>query len=502
MDKAMTLDGKVFNAIEAHKGQRYICICCGSDVVLAQGKVRKYHFKHNKEGSARDYCKYYVSQFGSNHFSGETSNDEEVKTRSGLRLELIKNNQNWELFLRFPVIKSEIHALVDRHSMYLNIRYIEEDYEFNSIQLLGYNGAYRIPIKIRESYTIEVDKPQIEKKMNIHISGRYQPFKRKPLLFKHIQGSLLHIPYTNVMLSGRFVILSPTKLSIHPQVSIYSEAEIGSYTLYECHMPGEYTEDLLYWFARVLGIQILPSKCYIDLIYPATFRMFQGLVEVTAKNVILHLTHNDPRPKMNYIRVIEPSGNMKLLRQKEPTIHLNLEQEGVYSIYPLNNSGEILEICRVSAITRRTDNVLSLIINNESLLFRKPYISEKNVYLTSNFSADIYTFNGDYYKINRPEQHYFEHVKRIHIPYIWSFRFTPEDTGSIDRLQLCLYRLIKNRDKYRETYIGIDRFVNITRIISKGTFTYKKQLIHMLNMKRGFLPSNAMNIIRGMERLN
>ena len=143
MDKAMTLDGRLIHARRAFKGSPYRCPSCGSDVILALGKVNKDHFRHRSAKTRQEVlrCENYVSQLGIEIEDSGDIYENEMQIRSQMRLKLAANDGVWKLYLRFPMIKTEFHSIIDREQLYFKVSCEEEQHEFSSIHLLSFTAA-------------------------------------------------------------------------------------------------------------------------------------------------------------------------------------------------------------------------------------------------------------------------------------------------------------------------------------------------------------------------
>jgi hypothetical protein len=502
MDKAMTTNGRILHANHANKGVPYLCACCGSDVILAAGEKNRKHFRHKDAINQHEvlFCENYVKQLGNDIDEALNLYEEELQLRSQVRLELACISEVWKLHLRLPIIKPEFHAIIDRERLYFLIRCEEERHEVSSVHLHGLTGAsYKIPIRIRDSYSITVNNPALEKMLKIQISGTHRPFQGNPLLFKFIQGCLLHIPHSRVILSGRFMILSPYKLTFPSELTRLHEQELEGYILYDCQMPNEISSNLLDWFARVLRINVLQAVSHLDLLAPVTFRLSQGMTEVSTDSVTLQITHSGVKPVINWIAIVEPDGQRQVISQRECTMTVRLTHQGPYSIYFLNQRGERFEVQHVPEIVHKSENPLWVTINDKQALFDSMVSASRQFLLSANCSLTVYLADGTSDTLNRPSGRYFDQITRLYIPFVWSVNFQTEMSSASDTILPLLLQQLEQRARYLEVYLGMRRFQQLSQYISHSAFTDKNRLLLLLNMRRGFVPFNSLSLIHQME---
>mgnify|MGYP001389441069 CR=1 FL=1 len=499
MDLAKTIDGQEVYATEAKKGIPYFCLHCDSHVILARGEINRPHFRHPSAKTHKEVleCENYVSNYIKNiKIENVNIHENEIKTRSSLRLELCNDNGKWNLYMRFPIIKSEFHSLIDKKHLYFQIHCEEENHQFSSANLLGFLGAYKIPIRIREFYTITVSDPNIERNLNLTISGVYRPFDNKVLLFKFIHGSLLHVPYQNVILSGRFFVLTKINLLIPKELLEIDRQKLDDYMLYELQLPDKISSSLIDWFSRTLNINLLPATSHLDLIYPNEFRLANGLLEIKDNAVKLLISHNGTAPNENYLKVVGPDGKSNIIRTSERLIDITLDKYGFYYIYLINQYGEMYEIHRVSNLRHEVCKPLVAEINGQQLMFSETIITNQKMRLTANCRLTVFPTRGTPYKLDNPSNFEIADIERLHVPFVWSIKSQLRETNATETMMTEILKLIEKRSKYREVYIGAKRFRLLRDLIVKSSYPNKVRLLVHLNMKPGFVPSSIIKILQ------
>jgi|GEM_PF-4330472 len=501
MEKAMTNSGRIIHATFATKGVPYLCACCGGDVIFAAGEINRWYFRHRDAKARREVllCEKYVSQLGNDIEDTQNLYESELDLRSHVRLEIVHIDQEWKLHLRFPSISPEFHEIIDQEQLYFKIYCKEELHEVSSIHLQGLTGTnYKLPVRIRDRYTLTTDNPILVKKLKIQINGTFQPFKGIPLLFKFIQGCLLHVPYSSAILGGRFMILSPYNLLFPTELTNLHSEKLEEYILYDCYMPDKVSSNLMEWFSRTLRIKLFPSTSHIDLLTPTTFRLSLGLVEVSTDSVSLLLTHLGAKPTINWISIIDPNGQRKIICQKGDILKLQLLQQGTYSIDLLNLRGERFEVRRVPTVLHKLTNPLSVTINGKQVLFNDVTASGR-VLVSANCSLTFYSADGASGKIIKPSDRHLDNLERLHIPFIWSVVFLVKRIFTMDTTLSLLLQQLEQRGKYREVYLGPKEFQQLNQYIHHSTFKNKNRLLMLLNMRRGFVPLNILSLLRQME---
>jgi hypothetical protein len=496
MDMAMTIDGRSVFASSARKGVRYFCLNCGNEAIFARGEINRPHFRHKDAKNKREVlqCEYYVSNYS--NYENAKIYDNEFLTRCRVRLELCEDDGKWGLYLRFPVIKPEFHALVDRHHLHFQIRCEEEDRQFSSSNLLGFQSAYKIPVRIRNAYTISVSEPKIEERLQLKISGIYRPFENSVLLFKFVQGSLLHVPYRNVILSGRFFVLTKKALKIPEELRLIGRQKIEDWVLHELLMPDKLSDSLKDWFSRELRINLLTAAAHLDLVQPNVFRFNNGLVEVTGKSVELLITHNGISPQVTMIHVIDPYGRQNRISTKERLFRIDLALPGLYSIYFANQHGEMLELNCVSHLQQEACQPLFVEANGEQILFSERELTSREITLTANCPVTVYLKKGKPSVLKRPNQVNLVQVERIHLPFFWSIRFREEVAPTINDVVPRLLEMLEQRAKYHEVYLGSRRFRDLREMVAKSSHPRKNRLILLLNMKPNVVPRGLLTILQ------
>lgn len=505
MDLARTIEGQEVYADDAKKGIPYFCLYCNSQVILARGEIIRPHFRHLSAKTNREVleCENYVSNYIKNiNTENVRIHENEIRTRLSPRLELCDENGKWKLYMRFPVIKSEFHPLIVKKHLYFQIHCEEENQKFSSANLLGHSGAFKIPVRIRECYTITVSDPKIEKALNLNLSGVYRPFDNKVLLFKFLHGSLLHVPYKNVILSGRFFLLTKIHLVIPKEILEINRHQLEDYVLYELQLPDKVSPSLVDWFSRILNINLSPAAFYLDLVYPNEFRLANGLLEVKEKVVKLLISHYGPAPKENYLKVVGPDGKSNIIRTSERLIDITLDKYGFYYIYLINQYGEMYEIHRVANFRHEVCKPLVAEINGKQLMFSDTIITNQKIRLTANCRLTVFPTRGRPYKIDNPSYFEIADIERLHVPFIWSIKSQLRETNVTETIVTEILKLIEKRSKYREVYIGAKRFRLLRDLIVKSSFPIKVRLLNHLNMKPGFVPSSIMKILQKIGDLD
>lgn len=506
MQVAMTRNGERVFAENAIKNIVYRCINCRSEVFLARGEKNRPHFRHFSAKNRQEVleCEYYSRRFiqGSDPLKVHKS---ELDARMQVRLELCNVDGEWKPYLRFPVIHSKFHSVIDREQLYFQVKCIEENLEFSSVRLLGLTGVYRLPVHIRQSYTI-VGNPLLEERFGIKISGVYKPFEKETLLFKFIHGDLLHIPYQNVMLNGRFFLLSKIPLLFPPEIRWKTIQQLGVYNLYELQITENVSSQVIDWFSNELHINLIPLECHLDLLEPVFFRMNRGIVEVEHDCVTVLITQKDTRkgtnrtitPKVRCAKIIAPDERQpEIIDVYGHTFQVSLSKFGLYTIYLLNQRGEMLEIKRVQKVHHDTDGALNVTIDDKHRLFSDSTIPSRNIRLASNCQVTIYPFRGKPYKVRSTEETKMEldDVIRVHVPFVWLFK----QQKMLDDALSDMFRILKYRQKFQEVYVGMARFNHLCRFISECSHPQKNHILFLLRMKRGFLPSRSLAILQEME---
>ena len=497
MELAMTSDGQRIHARFAVKGVPYWCLNCGSDVIFARGEKNRPHFRHPSAKKRHEVlqCENYVSNF-SKDMDYLKINENELQTRSQVRLELCNDDGKWNLYLRFPVIKSDFHSLIDREQLYFQVCCVEEEHEFNSIHLLGFDGAYKIPVRVRDAYTISVSNPDIERRLQLKISGVYQPFEGKTLLFKFLQGSLLHVPYQNVMLNGRFFILSKSMLEFPQELIQIQMHKMEDYVLYDLQIPDEVSPFLIDWFSRVLKINLVSATSHLDLLEPSVFRLNNGLTEVKEDSVKLLLTFKGSKPNVNWITVIDPDGKRQVIHKSERIIEVSLPKLGLYVIYLINQRGEMFEVRRVPNIVHGTCKPLVVVANNQQLMFSETTFSEQRIRLTANCPVTVYPTDGKPYALERPDNVELDRVARVHVPFVWSVKRQAPTSDAPETIMSLMLELLERRSKFKDVYLGMPRFRQLCQLISSTSYPQKNRLLLLLNMRRGFVPASILPILQ------
>lgn len=497
MEWAMTVQGERIHANTAVKGIPYFCLNCGSDVIFARGEKYRPYFRHLNAKNHHEVlqCENYCSRFGMIIDDYVKMNESELQTRSQVRLELCKIDKEWKLYLRFPVIKPEFHAVIDREQLYFKVKCEEEEQEFSSLRLLGFDDAYKMPVSIRDTYTITVSNPSLEEQLQLKISGIYKPFQRKTLLFKFLQGCLLHIPYQNVMLNGRFFLLTKIPLSFPSELIQNQMHKLEDYLLYDLQMPEKMSRNLRDWFSRILKINLLTATCHLDLLEPNSFRLLHGLVEVTNDSATILLTCNGSKPDVNWIMIIDPYGRRQVIQRNEQIFQVSLPNLGLYVVYLLNQRGEMFEIRRVPNIVHETCNPLVVAVNGKQRLFSETTFSDRRIRLTSNCPVTIYSLEGKPCSLKPTEDLELDGVTRVHVPYVWSIK---RQMPTCNELPIML-KLLESRSKFKEVYVGMPRFHRLCQLISSTSYPQKSRLLLLLNMRRGFVPSSILPILQRME---
>lgn len=496
MEWAMTSEGEQIRADQAVKGIPYFCLNCGTEVFLARGEKYRPHYRHYHARNSQEVlqCEYYCSHIMDKVDSFKV-NESELDARTQVRLELCQEDGEWKPFLRFPVIPPKYHRVIDREQLYFNVRCVEEEHEFSSLCLLGLIDVYKMSVQIRDTYTITVSHPMLEERFQIKISGSYKPFQSKILLFKFIQGSLLHIPYRNVMLNERFFILTKIPLNFPSELHPRRVQQLDEYELYELQMPEKIDPQLIHWFSQVLNVNLIPAECHLDLLEPVSFRMIHGLVEVSSDEVKLLLTCKGTKPKVSWIKVITPVGEPKIILLNERTLRLSLPSMGLYTVYPLNQRGGMLEIRRIQKIVHESCNSLIVSIDDQQRLFTETTFSRPRIRLTSNCPVMIYPSKGKPYRIKSSRDLELNDVRRLHVPSLWSFK----QQVQLEQELSTILKIIKHRARFKEVYVGMERFHQLCQFISNTTYRQKNRLLLLLNMKRGFVPSIILSMLHGME---
>jgi len=495
VDLAITTSGEVVPARRAIKYVQYFCIKCGSNVTLAKGEKNRPHFRHPSAKKRTEVlqCEDYVSSFFSNESFRIYEN--ELRTRSHVRLELCNENGVWKLYMRFPIIKHEFHSLIDREHLYFQVRCLEEDFEFSSVHLLGLQGAYKIPIRIREKYTISVSEPEIENLLQLNLSGVYCPFESDILLFKNLQGCILHVPYQNVVLSESFFILAKKPLRFPNNIDQIITHVIGDFHLYECHLTN-ISSSIIEWFSQELKIQFLIPKFHVDILEPNIFRHTHGLIETIDESIKLMISFNGPSPKVNWISVIDPDGRRTVFKTSDQIINLHLKKLGIYIVYLINLRGEMIEVKRVSDIKNENQRPLILDIDDQQLIFNKLIMKNQHIKLTTNLPVVLYQEKNIPIKINASINRVLDKVERIHVPFLWSVKWMYQTKKPIEIVMPLILRNLKQSSKYQDIYIGARRYKFLCEIIENTSFPQKNYILVMLYQRPCFIPTKILGILR------
>lgn len=502
MDLAMTKDGYEIQAVIAVRGIPYFCLNCGSDLILARGKKNRPHFRHHSAKKRQEVllCENYIKNQVNRKVTNSKIHEDELQTRSKVRLELCVNNGLWNLYLRFPTIDSKFHSLINRDDLYFQIYCEEDGHQFSSTNLLGLQGGHKVPVRIRNQYTVNVSDPILESQLQLNISGIYQPFENEYLLFKFIQGSLVHIPYKNVILNDRFFILTKKKLEFPKELNLIGTQKIEDYVLYELNMPNKDSPLLIDWFSRILKINVVSAKVHLDLVHPNVFRFSNGLIEVKDEKITVLITHKGSAPIVNWISIIGPDGEKNVFYTKERTIDIKLGQLGLYSIIILNQRGEMFEVRRSKNLHLTECKPLVLEENGRQMIFSQTEFNKHKLKISTNFTAIIYPNKGSPYELKRTSNIELSQVVRIHIPYIWSVKH-----HTVDEMEIIIpemIKLLKKRSKYSEVYLGARRFQQMRDWVAKSSSPQKKHLLSLLNMRIGYVPSGVIDLLNELGDRN
>lgn len=496
MDKALTSEYKIITADKAAKRQIYFCPCCKEELIFASGQVYTPYFRHRQSAQDEMRCELY-----SEGVQFTNLNELEIEAMQQIRLEIDVTQNGFQFFLHFPLIKQKFERIVDKDHLYFNIHCKEENKWLNSIMLLPSRQQNHLAVDLKERYTITVDNGKIEKLLELKIAGVFTPLLNDTIIFKQINGSFSQVLYPTLTLIDRFFILSKKPLIIHKRINVLNEACIENMYLYECLMPIEFSEDLQNWFLRILKYKLLPSKYHLDLMSPVSFNRRQGVFEVTAKSVELLLSHIDSKPLKSLAVIFTTNEQRRVVEVPESGIlSVSLKKEEIYTVYMLNEIGEMITVKRVNTLTQETSYMPQLSINQDSVVFKKKLVyTDKESIISSDTSFVVYPPDNKPYKLDQIKHLQIPQNTTLHIPYIWSVHVTEskmeiKDDSLFNKL-LYLYKL---KGKYPMNFLSLQQYKLLKSIIVESNFREKEKLLFYIDANRNRVSKPIIEVLNSL----
>lgn len=323
MNVAYSANYRLITAREAIKGRKYFCTVCNNDVIFCHGEKRIPYFKHTHNNPGEIDCEFYSKSVSANSIY-----EDEFSARQKIRLAIERLDDEYQFKLIFPLIKSQYLKNQLKNS-YFSYRCKEvDDFDLNVVHLLPSRKRNDEIVPLLDYYSISSTNDRFEKYWGLNNSGKYNPFEDGAIIFKEIHGQHISIPYRNILLSGKFFIVSKEKLqSIHEDLEVINITAMSSFHIYELIMPVSFNDDLQRWFTVYLNYTLQSATCHLDIISPLDFKKIGTTIYLTTSHSTWQLTNIGERFLNQRLIIVDSKNHRQMLQvSDEQLIELNLNE--------------------------------------------------------------------------------------------------------------------------------------------------------------------------------
>lgn len=493
MDRAYTLDYKLIFANEAVKGRKYFCPACKGVLHYYPGIKNAPHFRHSKgvPKVVKDACELYSRGLDENSIY-----DNESRARQKTRLVLLKNDEEFQLELKFPLLNQMLNK-----NQYI-IYSIEEVKEcvIHSIHLHSSRKKLNYSVPLIGRYTIRSSDEILERKLGLFVSGVYEPFKHGPLIFKEMQGEYLSIPYRRIHISGKFFVVSYGELlTLNKGVICLSKQKVNKFYIYEFQMPAEITDDIIRWFDVYLNYVLQPATYIINLYSPAIFKKRGSTVTITENKSRWMITNIGNHYENERLIIIYPDNTREVISVSSDTLlDLFFQKHGDYLIYMEQGVSEMINIRFAPEINHNYKFAFDLLINNTNMLFEKNKIVNEKIQLTSSLKVDIHEESFKSYSFKNCIEEQLSAPVRIDIPTVWSIQVKKNE--DLQMSQECdlnhLLELYSKAYLFPKTVCEMKYIQKLEQTVKSSKFNNKTKLLRYIRCFGIKVPNNVTRYIK------
>ncbi|WP_342543130.1 hypothetical protein MHH33_05160 [Paenisporosarcina sp. FSL H8-0542] len=494
MEYAYTSENKLISSSEAFKRGDYECPVCRGRLNFFPGKSNKPHFRHTKDvpKAIKQACELYsftLSTF--NHFEQEELANQQV------RLVVTPNNSSYNFSLRFPFIEAKFTSRVIYDDLYFNYYCDEFDnLTLNNKSLLFSINECLKEVPLNELYTFSCDNPKYEKMLNLHISGKYEPFRNGALLFKNIQGEYRSIHYRQLTLEGRFFIMSKYSLrNIPKNIEVISSTKINRIYLYDLVMPEILDENLQNWFNKELHYTVLPATSYLDLIKPIRFKKIGSTYEVLSDECELLCTTKGIQIANPMICIVSPLGELKRFRlSEEGIISLKLVSSGDYRLTVEAGVSEVYTIRKKEKIVNNTPYSKHFTISDENYLLNSKTIYSDSIEISTNLPFNLHNTTEICYPYKYGGDHNIQAPAILSLPRLWKLELRDPLQEVLTKINwdIILHIFIAAK-KYPKKVYSRSLMKKLESELQKSEYQHKKFLLSLIRKQSVYVPEPIIN---------
>lgn len=493
MDRAYTSEYKLIFANEASKGRKYFCPACNGTLHFYPGKLNAPHFRHSKGVPERvkAACELYTQGLGENSIY-----DNEFRVRKNVRLVLLKNDKEFQFELKFPVLNQMLSA-----NQYITYS-IEEikDFVLHSVHLHPSRKKlyYSVPLKGR--YSINCSDEILERKLGLLVSGRFEPFKDGPLIFKEIQGEYISIPYRKLHITGKFYVVSyGPLLSLNKDIFCANTQKKGNFYIYEFYMPLDLTDEMIRWFKDYLNYTLQLATCMIDIYEPAIFKKQGSTIEITENKTTWVITRLKSRYENQRLIVVNPDNTRNVFSiSSNNFVELTFQKYGDYLIYIDQEVSEMINIRYTTEIKNNYKFEYGLEVNEKNVLFEENIVEGKEINLSSILKVEVQRPNLRSYGLNNCMKESIHAPARIDIPTLWSVKITDTKILQINQVSDLeyLFGLYNNAHLFPKVVCGIQQIQKLEKLVKSSDFVNRVKLLTYIRKFGIKVPSNVNRYIK------
>ncbi|MGE6755530.1 hypothetical protein ACQKFO_19115 [Rossellomorea sp. NPDC071047] len=496
MDRAYTADYQLIKAVDAVKGRKYFCSFCNSELHFYPGTKNKPHFRHGKHvpKEVKDTCELYSQNLGDYSLQ-----EQEIVAQQCVRLELKKQNNDYQFELVFPLIQQSEAIKMQQNNMYFTY-YCEQltAFKLNTVLMLPARKHCSFAAPLLNRYDFYCEKPKYEQILGLRISGSFEPLKEGPIIFKKVRDQFISVPYRRLTLSGRFFVVSAGPLvSIHSDLEVINFCRQNNFFIYELMAPVEFSDDLKNWFARIIGYTLLSSTCYLDLIKPACFKKMGTTIEISSSKSSWLVTNIGSRRVEQRLILISPNQQRKILKVPPNSIvDLNLSELGDYLLYVDQEITEILTLRYKRNLEHYSNFRGNVFIDNTEVLFEISKLNTEKIKVETDLSLVVNTEFDINYELKHGGEHYFSAPIRIDIPTLWSVDIKKPLVNSNKISVDDIWLFYEKYHLYPRILCTLNELQMLKLIVLNSNFIYKEKLLYFIRRFGLHMPSPVGQIIK------